>query len=271
MKTNFTPQELDFTKNILEFFQSDRVGEGIAKLEEFKTNLHNAIPQKERISKGITFVLKRISSLIVFVNPEIIKDIAIKIQQNVKTDNMIFGVAIFLMGEYGKSHPTEVYQFFLEAASSGDWVTKEFAQSGFRYVIKPNKDEVYSFLLENSKSDKSDIRRFVGETLRPVVENNWMFKNPDYSLSILKNMFREKKDFPRTSVGNNLSDLSRKLPDLILGVVKDLVGMEDKNSYWIAYRACRNLVKQFPLKVMDILKVDEYHYKDRNFYRKDFL
>jgi 3-methyladenine DNA glycosylase AlkC len=68
-------------------------------------------------------------------------------------------------------------------------------------------------------------------------------------------------------VGNNLSDLARRNPDLILGIVKDLVESGDKNSYWIAYRACRNMVKNAPEEVMDILAVDEYHYKDRNFYR----
>ena len=35
------------------------------------------------------------------------------------------------------------------------------------------------------------------------------------------------------------------------------------NSYWIAYRACRNLVKADPVRVMDLLRVDEYSYKKR--------
>ncbi|MCD4792139.1 MAG: hypothetical protein K8R54_02815 [Bacteroidales bacterium] len=50
----------------------------------------------------------------------------------------------------------------------------------------------------------------------------------------------------------------RKLPELVLNIVKELVASNDKNSYWIAYRTCRNLVKKYPLKVMDLLKIDEY-------------
>jgi hypothetical protein len=60
----------------------------------------------------------------------------------------------------------------------------------------------------------------------------------------------------------NLSNLARKLPDLVYGLVKELVGSGDKNSYWIAYRACRNLVKKDPLRVMDLLKVDEIYKRD---------
>jgi 3-methyladenine DNA glycosylase AlkC len=90
---------------------------------------------------------------------------------------------------------------------------------------------------------------------------------PESSLAILRLLFREADPYPRTSVGNNLSDLARRNPNLILAVVKELVESGDDNSYWIAYRACRNLVKQNPEQVMDLLGVDESHYKDRHFYR----
>ena len=44
----------------------------------------------------------------------------------------------------------------------------------------------------------------------------------------------------------------------------------DGNSRWIATRACRNLVKQEPVRVMDLLGVDEYRYKDRVYKRSDY-
>jgi hypothetical protein len=54
-----------------------------------------------------------------------------------------------------------------------------------------------------------------------------------------------------------------KVLDRLYGIVDKLVKDGDKNAYWIAYRACRNLVKKEPHKVMDLLGVDEYKYKDR--------
>jgi len=84
-------------------------------------------------------------------------------------------------------------------------------------------------------------------------------------------MLTESSAYPRTSVGNNLSDLARKNPDLIYNIVKDLVQNGNKNSYWIAYRACRNLVKKEPIKVMDLLLIDEYKYKKNRYKRIDYL
>ena len=64
--------------------------------------------------------------------------------------------------------------------------------------------------------------------------------------------------------------MTRRLPDLVYDLVKELVDSGDKNSYWIAYRACRNLVKKEPIKVMDLLKVDEYKYKKRIHKRSEY-
>jgi len=127
------------------------------------------------------------------------------------------------------------------------------------------------YLLELVKSEDANTRRFVAETLRPVQENRWLYKNPDYPLSILKNLFKESSPYPRTSVGNNLSNLARQLPDLVYGLVKELVDSGDKNAYRIAYRACRNLVKEEPDRVMDLLSVDDYIYKKRRYRRNDYF
>jgi 3-methyladenine DNA glycosylase AlkC len=120
-----------------------------------------------------------------------------------------------------------------------------------------------------TESKDPAIRRFISETLRPVRENRWFYKDPDYSLSILRNMFKENSEYPRTSVGNNLSDLARHLPDLVLELVRELVASRDCNSYWIAYRACRNLVKKEPIRVMSLLHVDEYRYKKKVYKRSE--
>jgi len=121
-----------------------------------------------------------------------------------------------------------------------------------------------------AKSEDANVRRFVGETLRPVQENRWFYQVPEYPLSIIREMFKESSSYPRASVGNNLSDLARRCPETVYDVVRELVDSGDKNSHWIACRACRNLVKQDPIKVMDLLKVDEYRYKERAYRRSDY-
>ena len=56
---------------------------------------------------------------------------------------------------------------------------------------------------------------------------------------------------------------------MVYKLVKELVASGDKNSYWIAYRACRNLVKKEPDKVMNVLKIDEYKYKNRTYKKRE--
>lgn len=114
------------------------------------------------------------------------------------------------------------------------------------------------------------MRRFVSEMLRPVVENKWLYQDLDYSISILRHLFKEAHPYPRTSVGNNLSDISRRNPETVFQLVAELVSMKDENSDWIAMRACRNLVKEYPIRVMDVLGVDTYKYKNRVYKRSDY-
>jgi len=115
-----------------------------------------------------------------------------------------------------------------------------------------------------------NISDILDELYANILDYQRFSYGPHYPLSILKNMFKESAPYPRTSVGNNLSDLARQLPDLVYDLLKELVDTGDKNSYWIAYRACRNLVKKESIKIMNLLKVDEYKYKERIYKRSEY-
>jgi 3-methyladenine DNA glycosylase AlkC len=271
MKDDFTDQERASALAILAQLAKGDIVLGVDSLRTLKDEIYAAIPPRLRQSRGITWVLQRLSRLLIaeVSNPEQLHYIASTLDKAIAREDVLMGVPIFLMAEYGKTNPTQVFPFFEQAADSEDWVVREFAQAGFRWLIKPCRAVALPWLKRMAQSDRPNLRRFVGETLRPVVENQWLNKEPQASLDILRLLFRETHPYPRTSVGNNLSDLSRRNPDLILAVVKELVESGNQNSYWIAYRACRNLVKRVPLQVMDLLHVDEYHYKDRNFYRRE--
>lgn len=180
------------------------------------------------------------------------------------------GISLGMLSFYGLGDCKEVLPYFETAAASDHWEVREFAASFFQKLIRKHPNEIKQFLLRLVKSDDSNLHRFVSETLRPVAENRWLYKDSNYSLSILRNMFKESSLYPRTSVGNNLSDLARQRPDLVYDLVRELVESQDKNSCWIAYRACRNLVKKEPIKVMDLLKVDEYKYKKGTYKRSDY-
>jgi len=180
------------------------------------------------------------------------------------------GVCLGLLSHHGLRDLRSVLPYFEDAASSSEWDLREFAQMFFRKLIKPHPGDAKRFLMRLAGSADPRLRRFVSETLRPVRENRWFYGKPDYPLTILKLLFAESAPYPRSSVGNNLSDLARRLPELVYDLVKDLVASGNRSSYWIATRACRNLVKREPLRVMDILGVDEYRYKKEVYRRIDY-
>lgn len=231
--------------------------------------LYSKIPENRRVSFGRVHTIKVLSQhLFTQLNQKSLSvyPIASKLYE-LSDETRSKGVALGVISFFGLSDYREVLDNFTDAAASLDWEIREFAQMFFRKITQKYPKKVRGFLLTCVRSEDPKLRRFVAETLRPVQENRWIYSNPDYSVSILELLFTETAAYPRTSVGNNLSDLSRRLPELIYRLVEKLVMSGDKNSFWIAYRACRNLVKKDPQRVMNLLGVDTYRYKKRIHHR----
>jgi 3-methyladenine DNA glycosylase AlkC len=268
MKTDFRTQEREAAAAILADLERSQALLAVEKLGALKNDLYAAIPDKKRQSRGITWVLMRLGLLLAAScrNLGHVRSVSDALFKSMELEDRLVGVPVYMMAEYGKSYPAEVLDFFRTAGGSGHWEVREFASSGFRRVIKTNRDVALPWLRQCAQNEDPNVRRFTSETLRPVVENRWLNNAPYPSLEILRLLFCEPHPYPRTSVGNNLSDLARHNPELILSIVQELVASENRNSYWIAYRACRNMINKQPEQIMDILRVDQYHYKDRRFY-----
>jgi len=255
--------------DIIDRLLQNDYGSAISNISSILGQMHDTIPENKRISYGIVHTIKILSE---YLYAHLTKadapllQIASKIFDG-SDDPSVKGVAIGMMSYYGLSDYKAVLPYFESAAASAKWELREHTQMFFRKLIKKHPNEMKHYLKNLAKSPDANLRRFVAETLRPVQENQWFYKQPEYPLSILRNIFKESAEYPRTAVGNNLSDLARQLPDLVYKLVAELVASGDKNSYWIAYRACRNLVKSDTIKVLDLLKTDEYKYKDRVYKR----
>jgi len=270
MRSEFTEEEKVSAQAIVALLLSGQSAQGLDRLRSLKDDIYAAIPNRRRQSRGIVWVLQRITLLLASEcsSPDRVREIADYLQRSLSPDDILMGIPIFLMAEYGKTDPSSVLDFFGEAADSPAWEVREFAAGGLHRLIGPCREIVFPWLRSAAQSESPGLRRLVSESLRPVTDNQWLNREPDTSLGILWLLFREAHPYPRSSVGNNLSDLARRNPELIIGIVKELVESGDENSYWIAKRACRNLVKQNPQRIMDLLRVDEYHYKDCHFYRE---
>lgn len=239
-------------------------------ISKIQTELYQNIPDRKRISYGRFYTIKVLSrhifSRLTVLNAPAF-DISTKLFEK-SSDYITRGVALGILSFCGLDNFECILPYFETAANADHWETRESAAAFFSKLIKKYPEKAQKYFLNLVKSDNPNLRRFAGESLRPVNENRCLYNNPDYTLSILKHLFRESAPYPRTSVGNNLSDLAKRYPEMVYDLVKELVDSGNKDSYWIAYRACRNLVKQEPIRVMDILKVDKY--KQRIHRRRDY-
>ena len=241
-------------------------------VEDILQEMHKAIPDKKRISYGITYVVKLLSKLLYeWVDKSNLETVqtAVMLYENMKSFRSKC-VGLGMLSYHGMNDVKVVLPYFRDAATHEKWEIHEFAQMYIRKITKKYPEDIQSFLLDLTKSNDPNHRRFASESLRPVVENRWILKDPEFSLRVLRELFKESDPYPRVSVGNNLSDLSRQLPEMVFMIVEELVESGNEDAYWIANRACRNLIKNEPLRVMDILKVDAYTYKKQKYNRSDY-
>lgn len=263
--------EVQIHNEIIDNFICGNYENAVINIRSVLDCMYAKIPEKKRISYGryttIKVMAEKLFNELQIANLSVVK-IGSKIL-NATQDYRTMGVGLGILALYGLEDYQCVLPYFESAAKADHWEPREYAQGLFRKVVKAHRAEIRNHLLEYVQSDDPNLRRFVSEMLRPVVENQWIYDDIDYSLSILRHLFKESNPYPRTSVGNNLSDIARRNPELVYQLVNELVSMDDKNAYWIATRACRNLVKHDPIRVMDLLGVDEYKYKKRVYKRSD--
>jgi len=245
-------------------------------LAQLIDQIKNDIPEKRRISTGRYSVVKALGTVLFDqlkkANISVL-DIAPRIINVLDGDGFVKSTAIQLISLYGMetSDLDSVLPHFTTAAANQDWIVRECASGLIRKLVKKDPDQMREWYLKMVKSEDPNQRRFVSESLRPVVENRWFHQSPEYALDIIQHLFQESAPYPRTSVGNSLSDWMRIREEVAWPIVEELTRSGNKNSYWIAYRACRNLVKKEPLRVMELLNIEEYKYKNRKVRKADYL
>ncbi len=180
---------------------------------------------------GESFELEYLEAL------EVIKKIAPKFKD---FDSMVFPEYVDVYGQ----------QYFNESLEALAYLTKygssEFAIRSFT-ITDTNKVLVY--LLELSNHDHDYVRRFASEACRPKLpwaisvkalkEKNNLIK----ILEILENLKEDTSLFVRKSVANNLNDISKIAPDLVLETAKRWIGHSDHTD-WILKQGLRTLLKR---------------------------
>lgn len=204
---------------------------------------------KQRM-RHITIVLKKHLSNDFNANSDFILELIPQLEKNgFKPDNLEF---IFLP-DFIELYGIEFLYKSIEAFEKiTQFVTCEF---GVRPFIINHPKKMMSQMLRWSENKHPMVRRLSTEGCRPrlpwAMGLPFLKKDPKPIIPILKKLKNDQSESVRRSVSNNLNDISKDHPQLVVKLVKSWQG-ESKETDWVIKHACRTLLKQGNPDVMEM-------------------
>lgn len=145
------------------------------------------------------------------------------------------------VGVYGLQHPQQslwVLAYLTELFSA------EFA---IRFFIMDHYSQTYQQLLLWAEHESEHIRRLASEGSRPRlpwgIRLSCFCDDPMPLIPILEKLKDDESEYVRRSVANNLNDIAKDHPDIVMAVCKRWQKNASKNTQWIIKHASRTLVK----------------------------
>jgi len=130
--------------------------------------------------------------------------------------------------------------------------SSEFAVRAF---ILQDKKRMMKQMACWAKSNNRHVRRLASEGCRPrlpwAVALPAFKKDPQPVLKILKTLMQDNSEYVRRSVANNLNDISKDHPDIIIDWAQQWLG-KNHNTDRLIKHACRTLLKQGNPQVMTL-------------------
>src|SRR6266511_805884 len=128
-------------------------------------------------------------------------------------------------------------------------MTKRFtAEGAIRAFIQKYPDQTLKRLAEWADDENCHVRRLVSEGTRPRLplapRLPQFIKDPQPVLHLLDKLKADPEQMMRRSVANNLNDIAKDNPDLVVETLREWQKNNDKGTQWIVTHAARTLVKQ---------------------------
>jgi 3-methyladenine DNA glycosylase AlkC len=114
------------------------------------------------------------------------------------------------------------------------------------FIIK-DEERMMARMYAWSMHENEHIRRLASEGCRPQLPwsqaLNSFKKDPSPILPILEQLKTDPSEYVRKSVANNINDISKTHPDLVVQLAKDWYGKNERTD-WIVKHGCRTLLKK---------------------------
>ena len=126
---------------------------------------------------------------------------------------------------------------------------------GVRPFIMQNQDLMMEQMLTWSGHDQASVRRLASEGSRPRLP--WAMalpalkKDPASIIPILETLKNDRSKSVRRSVANNLNDISKDHPGIVISLVEKWLGSSDEVDA-VCKHGCRTLLKKGNRKVLEL-------------------
>ena len=220
-----------------------------------KKKFFNRVFTKEWNKKELKQRIRHISENMKIALPDsynksinILKPVSLKFTD---LEHLIFPDFVELCGIDDLKTSVDAMEYFTEGSSS------EFPVRQF--IIKYEK-EMMKQMTAWSKSNNEHVRRLASEGCRPRLP--WAIALPEFKkdpasiLPILERLKSDQSEYVRRSVANNLNDISKDNPDIVIKIAKRWIGL-NPNTDKLVKHGCRTLLKSGEPKILKL-----FGYKD---------
>lgn len=154
------------------------------------------------------------------------------------------GLEAMIFPDFVEVHGLDNYEASIDALEH--FTPLSSSEFAVRPFILKHGDRMMKQMSRWADSDNYHIRRLASEGCRPRLP--WAMalpefkKNPAPVLSILQKLKNDPSEYVRRSVANNLNDISKDNPAILLEVAKNWLGVSNETD-WIIKHASRTLLK----------------------------
>lgn len=158
------------------------------------------------------------------------------------------------VAKYGLDH----YDLSMQALYQ---MTRRFSAEGaIRAFILKYPEQTLAILAGWAEDENCHVRRLVSEGTRPRLPWTKQLKpfiaDPGPVLRLLEKLKTDPELVVRRSVANNLNDIAKDHPDLVVNVLRRWSKIDNDGTRWLIRHAARTLVKQGNKNVLTVLGYD---------------
>ena len=170
------------------------------------------------------------------------------------------GFALFCFPDFVELFGQDEVNWDLSISALERYTCYASAEFAVRSFIINHEKRMMAQMYAWSKHESEHVRRLASEGSRPQLPwgqaLNKFKKDPSPILPIMEELKTDPSLYVRKSVANNLNDISKTHPDVVLKLAKAWYG-KNEDTDWIVKHACRTLLKKGRREALAIFGYDD--------------